>query len=53
MLHTLDRGVPTLAIHPSDIANGFWPRILRLTRRLLDEGYEPATVETLVEAHGC
>ena len=31
---SLDRGVPTLAIHPRDLERGFWPKILSgLTRR--------------------
>ena len=29
---SLDRGVPTLAIHPRDLERGFWPKILRLTQ---------------------
>ena len=40
---TLDRGVPTLAIHPRDLERGFWPRILRLIQQLLEAGYEPTT----------
>lgn len=48
---SLDRGVPTLAIHPRDLERGFWPRILRLTRELLDDGYRPSTVTGLLEAH--
>jgi uncharacterized protein len=47
---SLDRGVPTLAVHPRDLQRGFWPRILRLTRQLLDTGYEPSTVTGLLEA---
>ena len=50
LLHALDRGVPTLAIHPNDLRRGFWPSILRLTDQLLDEGYEPSTVSELLEA---
>ncbi len=50
---SLDRGVPTLAIHPRDLARGFWPRILRLTRELLDAGYEPTTPARLLGATGC
>ncbi len=45
-----DRGVPTLAIHPRDLARGFWPGILRLTRELLEKGYEPNTLTGLLEA---
>jgi hypothetical protein len=52
LLRSLGRGVPTLAIHPSDLERGFWPRILRLTRQLLETGHEPSTVAGLLEA-GC
>ncbi len=48
LLHSLDRGVPTLAIHPRDVARGFWPKILRLTEELLDTGYEPSTPARLI-----
>lgn len=48
MLQALDRGVPVLAIHPRDLARGFWPRILRLTSRLLESGYQPATPGSLL-----
>ena len=47
---SLDRGVPTLAIHPGDLARGFWPGILRLTRELLARGYEPSTPAALLGA---
>jgi peptidoglycan/xylan/chitin deacetylase (PgdA/CDA1 family) len=47
---SLDRGVPTLAIHPRDLERGFWPTILRLTEELVDRGYEPTTVADLLEA---
>lgn len=43
--------VPTLAIHAADLERGFWPRILRLTRQLLDAGYEPSTLAELLEAN--
>jgi hypothetical protein len=43
LFQPVDRRVPTLAIHPRDLERGFWPRILRLTRKLLDTGYEPST----------
>ncbi len=46
---SIDRGVPTLAIHPRDLERGFWPKVLRLTRELLDRGYEPTTVAGLLE----
>ena len=47
---SLDRGIPTLAIHPRDIERGFWPTILRITRQLLHAGYEPATAAGLLTA---
>ena len=50
---SLDRGVPSLAIHPRDLDRGFWPKILRLTRTLVDNGYEPSTVAGLLEAREC
>jgi hypothetical protein len=50
MLQTLDRGAPVLAIHPRDLARGFWPTILRLTRELLDRGYQPSTSAGLLAA---
>ncbi len=43
-------GVPSLAIHPRDLERGFWPAILRLTRKLIEAGYEPGTVSELLEA---
>jgi hypothetical protein len=46
----LDRRVPILAIHPRDLERGFWPRILRLTERFIDAGYEPSTAARLLEA---
>lgn len=50
LLQSLGRGVPTLAIHPRDLERGFWPRILRLTRELLERGYEPSTLAGLLGA---
>jgi predicted deacetylase len=50
MLHAIDRGVPTLAIHPRDLDRGFWPKILRLTETLLATGHEPSTMTGLLEA---
>jgi len=50
MRQSLDRGVPTLAIHPLDLQRGFWPEILRLTSQLLQRGYEPSTLAGLLEA---
>jgi uncharacterized protein len=50
LLQSLDRGVPTLAIHPADLDRGFWPKILRLTGQLLEAGYEPSTLAGLLEA---
>ena len=49
-LQNLGRRVPTLAIHPRDIARGFWPRILRLTQELIDAGYRPTTATDLLES---
>ena len=43
--------VPALAIHPADLDRGFWPGILRLTRQLLDAGYQPSTLAELLEAN--
>ena len=43
MSQSLGRRVPVLAIHPRDLERGFWPRIFRLIRTLLDAGYEPST----------
>ncbi|GLC24964.1 DUF2334 domain-containing protein [Roseisolibacter agri] len=47
----LGRGVPSLAIHPRDLRRGFWPRILRLVRALVDEGREPTTPAALLGTH--
>lgn len=43
-----NHGVPTVAIHPRDLERGFWPRVLRLIRELLDAGYEPTTASRLL-----
>jgi hypothetical protein len=53
LLHTVDRGVPVLAIHPRDLERGYWPRILWLIRKLLETGYAPSTVAGLLEASDC
>jgi len=50
LLQSLDRGIPSLAIHPRDLEGGFWPKILRLTEELLERGYEPSTPAGLLEA---
>jgi hypothetical protein len=50
---SLNRGVPTLAVHPQDLQRGFWPKILRLTRMLVERGYEPTTAAALLEASAC
>jgi uncharacterized protein len=47
----MDRGVPALAIHPRDLERGFWPKIVRLTRKLLEAGFEPSTPACLLEEH--
>jgi hypothetical protein len=44
----MDRRIPVVAIHPRDVGRGFWPRILRLTRELMEAGYEPATPGALL-----
>jgi peptidoglycan/xylan/chitin deacetylase (PgdA/CDA1 family) len=44
--------VPSLAIHPRDVARRFWPGILRLTEKLLTNGYEPTTAARLLGAGG-
>jgi hypothetical protein len=49
LLQSVDRGVPTLAIHPRDLERGFWPKILQLTERLLETGYEPTTPAALLQ----
>jgi peptidoglycan/xylan/chitin deacetylase (PgdA/CDA1 family) len=46
----LTRRVPVIAIHPRDMERGFWPRILGLTRALLERGYEPATPRAVIAA---
>jgi hypothetical protein len=46
---SLDSGIPALAIHPRDVPRGFWPKILHLTRELLESGYEPTTPAALLE----
>ncbi len=51
--YAMDRGVPTLAIHPRDLDRGYWPAILRLINELLEAGYEPSTPSRLIEASGC
>ena len=48
--HALDRGVPTLAIHPADLERGHWPTILRLIEELIETGHEPSTAAGLLEA---
>lgn len=48
LLQSVDRRVPVLAIHPRDLARGFWPRILRLTQALVEAGYEPSTPQQVI-----
>lgn len=50
MLQTIERRVPVLAIHPRDLHRGFWPRIIRLTRDLLESGREPVTPAVMLAA---
>lgn len=47
-VHALSGGIASLAIHPRDLARGFWPRILQSIRRLLDRGHAPSTPSELV-----
>lgn len=49
LVHALSGGITSLAIHPKDLNRGFWPRILRTVRRLLDRGHVPATPGELVK----
>ena len=42
-------GTPSLAIHPRDLERGYWPKILRLIRDLLEAGYEPTTIARLLD----
>lgn len=49
LLQSMNRGIPTLAIHPNDLRRGFWPTILRLTEHLIETGYEPTTPSRLLE----
>jgi hypothetical protein len=53
LLHTLDHGVPTLAIHPRDLEHGFWPRILTVIDGLLESGCEPVTATDLLRSVEC
>lgn len=46
----MDRGIPTLAIHPKDLERGFWPRVVRLVRALVRAGYEPSTASRLLSS---
>lgn len=50
LLQSLGRGVPVVAIHPRDWGRGFRPKILLLTRELIEAGYEPTTLSGLLEA---
>jgi peptidoglycan/xylan/chitin deacetylase (PgdA/CDA1 family) len=49
VLQTFEERVPVLAIHPRDLTRGFWPKIMRRTRQLIDRGYEPVTASALLE----
>ena len=42
--------VPVVAIHPRDLDRGFWPAIMRRTRKLIDAGFEPSTPAALLRA---
>jgi hypothetical protein len=48
--HSLGNRAVVLAIHPRDLARGFWPQILHLTGALVATGYEPSTPTALLEA---
>lgn len=50
VLHSLDRGVPTLGLHPRDLERHFWPTALRLIEELIASGHEPSTPSMLLEA---
>lgn len=50
LLQRLGGRVPVLAVHPADLRRGFGPKILRVTRELLDAGYEPCTPTELIGA---
>jgi peptidoglycan/xylan/chitin deacetylase (PgdA/CDA1 family) len=50
LLQSMNRGIPTLAIHPNDLRRGFWPTILRLTEHLVETGFEPTTPSRLLGA---
>ena len=49
LMQSLNVGVPAVAIHPKDLARGFWTKILRVTEQLLESGYEPSTLTQLLE----
>jgi hypothetical protein len=49
LLQSPDR-VPVLAIHPKDLDRGYWPAIMRLTRELIDAGFEPSTPAAVLQA---
>ena len=53
LLQSSVRRVPSLAIHPRDMERGFWPKILRLIRDLIDMKYEPSTPGRLLETRRC
>ena len=43
------RTVPAIALHPRDVDQGYLPRALRVTRKLLARGWRPATAEALLQ----
>ena len=51
VLQSLDGRIPSLAIHPRDIARGYWPGVLRLIEALLHSGYEAALPSQLLARH--
>ena len=40
--------IPAIAIHPADVRRGYFPRAVRLIRRLVEIGYEPTTASQVM-----
>ena len=54
LLQSQHHRVPVIAVHPRDLARGFWPAILRVIDDLLEREYEPSTLAELLEVNdGC
>jgi hypothetical protein len=45
--------IVSLAIHPRDLKRGFWPRILRYIRDLVERGHAPTTPGRLMAGLAC